>query len=339
MHENKYERPVHMNRLQRYYFETSAFNSFAEKYNIEDAVATKALQNLKGRGWYISPVVLWEVLLTTEEIKRESLIHFSQHLFEPDLLPSPEELIVQYIKSGCPESEAEYPLISRGIFSDSWRDICSIKEKTLKYEPKLITEKTKVLRDIARLFHEFTKSNSIDISDTEEIAGLQVSIQQVLDRYSVIPAEYREDFETIRHLRLVAFFVLMILCAGATIDGEVINNFWKKQGARSMQDRIDIVFTQFPQLLFRGPFHQIAHMTHYQSDEKFTRGVYFDSLHTVYSIYADKFLTCDEHFRTFRERLKEGYPFVEKIRHLDELQFTSTVRTNPPVDSFLLRKK
>ena len=53
-----------MSRLRRFYFETSALNSFATGRTIQDAIATKALQNIKGRGWYLSPVVLWELLLT-----------------------------------------------------------------------------------------------------------------------------------------------------------------------------------------------------------------------------------------------------------------------------------
>lgn len=326
-----------MHRLQRFYFETSALNAYASGRTIQDAIATKALQNIKGRGWYLSPVVLWEVLLTTDEATRETLIHFAQHLFEPDLLPSPEELIIRYVQAGCPEKEAEYPLVSTGIFADAWRDICAIKEKTLIFDPNAIAQKTAVLRDIGRLFHEFTKFNAINISEEPGVAGLQVSVQQILDHYSVIPPEYREDFETVRHLRLVTFFILLFLCAGTSIEGHLIARFWEQQGARTIQERIDIVFTHFPQLLFRGPFNQIAYMTHYQSEGKFSRGVYFDSLHTVYSVYADVFLTSNEHFRIFREKLREDFPYVDKIRHFDELQFTSVTRDNPPMDSFLLR--
>src|SRR5206468_1212613 len=124
-----------MHRLQRFYFETSALNAFANGRNAQDAIATKALQNTKGRGWYLSPVVLWEVMLTSDEATRESLITFAQHLFESDLLPSPEELIIRYVGSGCPKVEQEYPLVSTGSFAAAWRDICAIKEKTLIFDP------------------------------------------------------------------------------------------------------------------------------------------------------------------------------------------------------------
>ncbi len=304
--------------LQRFYFETSALNEFQSRYSIQDAIATKVLQNTKGRGFYISPVVLWEILLTSDETKRESLIHFSQHLFEPDLLPSPEELIIRYIKSGFPTVEPEYPLVSTGLFAVAWRDICEIKGKTLKFDSSIV-EKTSILRKISRLLHEFNKSNTINIP----AADLQVSVQQILDEYALIPTNYSDDIEMIRHFRLVTFFIILIMCAGISIEGDLINKFWEQQGIYSIQERIEITFSRFPQLLFRGPFNHIAYMTHYQSVGKFPRGVYFDSMHTVYSIYADHLLTADKHFCTFRENLKDLFPYVCNIHHLDEIKFFS----------------
>ena len=327
-----------MSRLRRFYFETSALNSFATGRTIQDAIATKALQNIKGRGWYLSPVVLWELLLTYDHATREELIQFAQHLFEADLLPSPEELIIQYIKSGCPAEEREYPLVSGGFFSTAWRDICAFKEKTLILDSTYIAKRTTVLRDVGRMFRAFTKFDSIDISANPGVAHVQVSVQQLLDRHSVVPPQLRDDFDTLRHLRLVAFFVVLTLCAGVTLDQDAIERFWKQQGAKTVQQRVDIAFSDFQKLLFQGPFHQIAHMTQYQSTSKYSRGVYFDSMHAVYSLYADVMFTADEHFRIFRERLRSSFPSAAKIRHLDELRITTVTRENPPTESFLLQK-
>lgn len=324
------------NRLARIYFETSALNSIADKHTIEDAIATKAFQNARGRGWYLSPVVLWEVLLTSNEEDREKLIQFAQHLFEPDLLPSPEELIVRYIEAGCPVAETEYHLASDGIFSAAWRDICRVKEKTLIYDQALIAQKTNGLRELARLVSEFAKFGAIDISAKPGIAGLQVSVQQVLDRFNVIPPALQEIPDAVRHFRLVAFFIILILCAGSSIEGQIIEAFWSKRSINQIDQRIEFVFGTHPELVIRGPFQQIAFMTGFQSVGKFSRGVYFDSLHTVYSIYSDLMISADGHFRTFRDELLERFPFVATIRHIDELEFVYTERSNPPNDSFLL---
>jgi len=324
------------NRLARIYFETSALNSFADKHTIQDAIATKAFQNARGRGWYLSPVVLWEVLLTSNEEDRERLIQFAQHLFEPDLLPSPEELIVRYIEAGCPVVESEYHLASNGGFSAAWRDICQVKEKTLIYDRPLIAKKTNALREIARLVSEFVKFGAIDISAKPGIAGLQVSVQQVLTRFNVIPPELQEIPDAVRHFRLVAFFIILVLCAGASIEGQIIEAFWGKKSINRIDQRIEFVFGTHPELVFRGPLQQIAFMTGFQSVGKFSRGVYFDSLHTVYSIYSDLMICADGHFRTFRDELQERFPSVSTIRHIDELEFVYTERSNPPNDSFLL---
>lgn len=323
-------------RLKRIYFETSALNSFAEKHNVQDAIATKAFQNTRGKGWYLSPVVLWEVLLTSKEEEREKLIHFAQHLFEPDLLPSPEELAIRYIEAGCPVVEREYHLSSNGTFSAAWRDICSIKGKTLIFDPELIDLKTKTLREIGRLLHEFFKFGELDISEKPGVAGLQVSIQQLLERFNVIPEELKEIPEAVRHFRLVAFYIVLILCAGTSIDGQIVEDFWNRKSIFRIEERIEFVFSRYPELIFRGPFQQIAFMTGFQSANKFSRGVYFDSLHTVYSIYSDLMISADGHFRTFRDELIERFPFVSTIRHFDELEFVYTERPNPPNDSFLL---
>lgn len=324
-------------RLKRIYFETSALNSFADKHTIQDAIATKAFQNVRGRGWYLSPVVLWEVLLTSNEEDRERLIHFAQHLFEPDLLPSPEELIVRYIETGCPGVEREYHLTSNGVFSSAWRDICQIKEKTLIYDQPLIAQKTNVLREIARLVNDFVKFGAIDITAKPGIAGLQVSVQQVLDRFNVIPPELKEIPDAVRHFRLVAFFIILVLCTGASIEGQIIEAFWSKRSINRIDERIEFIFGTHPELVFQGPFQQIAFMTGFQSVGKFSRGVYFDSLHTVYSIYSDLMISADSHFRTFRDELRERFPSVATtIRHIDELEFIYAERSNPPNDSFLL---
>jgi hypothetical protein len=93
-------------RIQRIYFETSALNSFKEKFGWEVALNTKAYQNFRGRGYFISPLVIFEVLTTKDASRREDLIFFAQHLFEATLLPSPEELIVNFIEGGLQTDRA-----------------------------------------------------------------------------------------------------------------------------------------------------------------------------------------------------------------------------------------
>ena len=245
-------------------------------------------------------------------------------------------MIVRYIDSGCPVVEREYHLASNGAFSAAWRDICQIKKKTLIYDQSLIAQKN-VLRQIARQVNDFVKFGGLEIPGKPGIAGLQVSVQHVLDRFNVIPPELQEIPEAVRHFRLVALFIILVLCTGVSIEGQIIEAFWTKRGINRIDKRIEFIFGTHPELVLRGPFQQIAFRTGFQSVGKFSRGVYFDSLHTVYSTYSDLMISADSHFRTFRDNLQARHPFISTIRHMDELEFVYMERSNPRNDSFLLK--
>ncbi|MDO4226701.1 hypothetical protein [Neisseria sp.] len=324
------------NDLKRIYFETSAMNYFFDNHTIADAIATKAFQNMKGRGWYLSPVVLWEVLLTTNEDRRENLLYFAQHLYQEDLLPSPEELIVKYIESGCPVVQKRYPLISKGIFSEPWREICQVKEKTLYFEYESLSEKTKIIRSAVKYLHDFFKFQSIDLSGNHQTVSQQLAIQEILNKFNLVPQEFKNVPEAINHYRLVVFYILLILCIGISLDNQVIEKFWSKMGIENIAQRIEYIFESYPDLVLRGPFQPIAFMTAYQSKNKYSRGVYFDSLHVLYSVYVESVISADEHFRMYRENIFNQFQEYPNIINVDEINWVYHERKNPVEDSFLI---
>ena len=89
------------------YFDTSAVNWLFDNIlkRPEDVVATKKLQIQKGRRWMISSVVLDEILGTKDLLRREKLIYFSQNLFDRELMPSPSEIIFNYVENKFPKTE------------------------------------------------------------------------------------------------------------------------------------------------------------------------------------------------------------------------------------------
>jgi hypothetical protein len=113
----------------------------------------------------------------------------------------------------------------------------------------------------------------------------------------------------------VVLLILSVLCAGITVDSEVIEKFWRDKGIILIVDRIDYVFSNFPQLAWRGPFQHIAYMIDCQSkvNPKKKRGAFFDSLHGVYSIYAHMVVSADNDFISFRDRLLEFHPHASNI--------------------------
>lgn len=328
---------MHHHHLFRVYIETSALNALHGDLEREDAIATKAHLNLKGKGWFISPVVLWEIQATEDQEHREKLIYFAQHLFQDVLLPSPEELLINYIKAGCPTNETKYDLVSSGMYATAWKDICAIKEKTLIFDSSAHKHLNGALRKFCKDYYTFAKFDSIDISQDPKTATAQFEIQKLVDYFGLIPQSQREDQAFVRHYRIAAFYVLMFLCAGAAIDRQVIEQFWTALGIQDMSRRIEYTFTELKAVFQRGPMAAITLMTEVQSHRKYSRGMFFDCLHSVYAIYADLFVSNDEHFRAFREEVAAIHGLKLRLRMLDELEITKTARINPIERSFIYK--
>lgn len=318
----------------RIYFETSAVNTFAKDHTIADAIATKVFQNLRGRSWCISPVTLWEIMLSSDNEKKENLIFFCQHLFEEELLPTPEEIIVEFISSGCPLVEQPRELISKSNIADIWREICKIKEKTLIYDQDELNKRIKLLTPFSKMLRKILQGEDVVLSPESEIAGADATFGNLINQLSFVrKGEYVSD-ESRRLYKLSIFYLMLILCAEVGLDNEIIQKFWLNFGVDRTIDRIFYSIKRWETLVHRGPFIEMAVMTRIQSENKFSRGVYFDGLHSIYLPFVDLFITDDQHFLNMREYLKD-HPNSMKIFGIKELKFEYHERINPDPGSFM----
>jgi len=89
-------------RMLRIYLETSAVNYFMNTLNGEGAEATRKLQLSKGREWYISTTVLWELLQIQDRKDLDACMYLSSYLFSENLLKSAAEITIDYIEKGRP---------------------------------------------------------------------------------------------------------------------------------------------------------------------------------------------------------------------------------------------
>jgi hypothetical protein len=281
-------------RLQRVYFETSAVNRLQEQLDWEVALNTRAYQNLRGRGYFISPLVIFEILSTSDANRREELIFFSQHIFEPTLLPSPEELIVSFVEAECPKIEPEYDLTSRGKIAQHWRNICHDRRKTLLYDHAEILARSKVLRELGKLLFEFHEHKELKPAGSDFIEGANLTVFQIIQRYGLGKTIDLEDRIARQHVGLVTLLVIFILCAGVTLDSEPIERFWQRKE-----------IPDFESLLF-------------------------DSLHAIYTMYSDNFMTADNHFRALKEWLPDNVPLKYKIQHLDDIEVRMVETSGAP---------
>jgi hypothetical protein len=303
------------------YFETSAVNTFAKDHTIADAIATKSFQNLKGRSWCISPVTLWEIMLTTDKEKRESLIYFCQHLFDAVLLPTPEEIIVEFINNGCPLVEQPRNLISNSNIANIWREISEIKEKTLIYDQDELSKRIKLFIPFSKMLRKIIKNEDVIISPKNKIAGVDVTLNNLIEQLSFVKEGEYVSAENRRLYKLSIFYLMLILCAEVGLNNEAIQNFWVNFGVDRTLDRILFAIKRWERLIHRGPFIEMAIMTRVQNETKFSRGEYFDGLHSIYLPFVDLFITDDQHFLNMREYLK-GHPNSRKIVGINELKFT-----------------
>ena len=322
-----------MDKNKKIYFETSALNYISKGRSFADAIATKGLQNFKGNRWYISSVTIWEILLKQDDSNREKIIHFAQHLFESDLLPSPEEIIVTYLKAGCPICENPYRFVSYTPMAEAWKDICSNKAKTLHFDKDELSKRVQIIRELSKHLHKLIRNQDFNIVNNSDCIITEIGLQSIISNLSFVRQEAELDNEEKSLYKISIFYILTILCAEISLDSETIRKFWKNVGIDSTYERLQYLLSNHEVLVHRGPFLEMALMTYYQTKNKFSRGVLFDSFHAVYLPYIDYLFTTDNHFRKLRQGVE--YPNYLKIILMDEVVITSQEREIQLPDSFL----
>jgi hypothetical protein len=318
------------------YLETSALNYFCDEYNIADAIATKALQREKGRRWAISPVTIWEVLLTADDERKERLIRFAQHFADAELLPSPEELLVKYVEQGCPLVERKRSLVSQSHLTDTWRDLCECPDKTFIYDRDDIVRRTRLVARTIRDLHKLSRDRKVALSPYSHDVDLDITLEQFIGQMSLA-----KDAGSIRPrdrlvYRIALFYIFMVMCAGAGVDSAPFAAFWKKLGIDATIDRCSYVLKHLECLVYRGPFVQMAQMTLVQSPGSYSRGLYWDSLHCAYLPYVSWFLAEDEHFQAIRAELI-GHPFAGRIHQPSKMVRTEESRPVHMPPSYIIK--
>lgn len=314
-----------MEGIKRIYFETSGVNYLFDKvFNNADfgSLATKKLQIEKGRKWQISNVTLWEIFLTKDEERRYDLFDFSRCLFYDTLICSPEEIIVNYIKSGCPVIENQYELNSESLFAKEWTMACENIEYKFQPDRNQIEEYSAHLRFMGEYFVKTKKGYTLksyhsidDISDKLNGTFLKHIYEKLLQHFD------NEADENIKNYIAYSMqIVMIILCYGISYDQQTIEKFWNCEKKTEPLERLEIAVSQFPDLFFRGPLANITKMIILQANSKTGRGLYFDSLHLIYITYSDLFVTNDNHFLEFKNEY-EIDPNMMKIISAKDLNF------------------
>jgi hypothetical protein len=300
-----------------FYLDTSGLNFFAD--NVKDFDGFYLLKKQLGFELYLSPITLWEVLLNSDESRRDYLIYWAQFNCAPELVKSPSEIIIQYILSDCPLKDR------RTFFSDpytknemgkTWTKI----HKDIKYNIPIdfdeLKERTKPMRDLSKKL----KSIIADMCNEEyenyardpfHIAMHQVLISLEIDRN---PSKDNE-----RVYKIALIFLYFTVCIGFELQTSVVRDYWEGKSIDDPFDRFDYLLENYPKLMIRGPILEMAIMANVQisMENSKSRGMFHDCFHSIYCYYSHNFITGDAHFASLKDEFNhhsfEGIIMTDQI--------------------------
>jgi hypothetical protein len=137
-------------RCKRFYLETSAFNFLVDNLELADIELTRAYQRRKGVIFATSPMLLWEIMLTSDLERADMMLLAAQALFDPILLGTPTELAVRYLRFAYPDNVVNYDIRSNLGWAGLWPNMTRDFQHTFVYDFVDLIEKTKPIRAISK---------------------------------------------------------------------------------------------------------------------------------------------------------------------------------------------
>lgn len=304
--------------MSSWYFETSGFNCLLNSFDSELILNTRELQHRKGRRLYISPITLWEVMLTSDEHKSDFLVFSAQNLFFNKMLATPSELMTRYLRYSYPENKIDYDIYTDLDIGEIWSRMTTDNSVRFDYSKSKLKAKTSMIRKISRNLHSiiFDKVNQND--------DLLFSISKIIRVHykclrddGFLPKTCKYDEAVF--FKLVVLFAMLFFVLRMDIDSNVIVQFWEEKGVNP-DDPTKILthlFENYPKILKIGPLLEMATMAYNQVMSGSTnRGLLLDCYHMVYAPYVDFIVTGDNGFDDLK---KTESHYEKKILHVSEL--------------------
>ena len=301
-----------------FYLDTSALNFLAD--NVKDVDFLAGLKEHLKFELFLSPVSLWEVLLNSNEERREYLIYWAQFNCASKLLKSPSEIIIEYIKQDCPIKDrkifrsAPYSNMEIG---ETWENIHGKIDRTIPVDVNELKERSNVIRQLSKSLKRVINDMSDDSQENYENDPFHKAMIMALGDLGLS----RElDKKTERIYKITLIFIFFILCIGFELQNNIVRDFWNEKGLENHFERLDFIIANHSVLMVRGPVLEMAMMaeTQLQMDNSKSRGLLHDCMHTIYCSYADNVITSDTHFEYLRNGV--NHPAFEGIIMTSQLQ-------------------
>jgi len=319
-------------QVERVYFDTSGFNYFSQRLDYRSFLGTRDLQKMRGRELFISPISLWEIMLTPSDETADFLVFSAQHLFSPDMLATPSELVVRYLKSAYPVNKVNYSFFTQLDIGHTWRRMTSDASVTYEYDKDALIAHSAFLRRLSTNLSRIIKYPQFPVSsaEIESTARVVQTVYECLENDGFLPLDSGERYDSVLLYKIAVLFVLVIFIFKLDFDPRVMEQFWTEIGipATDLVARVMHVFEEYPRLLEHGPIMEMSIMAYHQlSLGVRNRGSLFDSMHMVYAPYVHTIISADDDFRTLRDAEPH---YRRKLRHIDEIGLRAVPYTENP---------
>lgn len=289
------------------YFDTSSINY------INDFVKTTELRKLRIRLQKefngipcISPLNLYEILNTTDVVKKDELIMTCQKFFTKKIYPSPCEMLYNYVQKSTPLIERRrFKLASNSQISIVWNEIHSNHKKTINIDLTGMKDSRKKFYKQSEVLYLAINNNFETNTSDKDYMDLITAINELY--YKLLPfilENYTIDSEKELFYKTNIFFIFLVFFFMDTFFNAV-SDFWAKQKIFLPQLQIEHILNNFKPLLFRGPTVLMSLMAINQAKYKYERGFLLDCLHAGYYSYCDYFVSNDDHFKNFGETVSD----------------------------------
>lgn len=308
-------------KLIKFYLETSAANYFLGFLNGAGAQATRELQLSKGRDWFISTTVLWEIMQIKDFKDYDAVLFLSTFLFHPQLLKSAPEIILDYFDQDCPSFQVlESPFTASSV-GKAWERACNDRRYSFNIIGTPFLDLTAKYKEISK-WMPFLYDPGFDSR-----AAVPDYIRSLRELVDALHNEFYSDTVSnqVLFLRRIAILLLFVqVCSCVDISQDVLIEYWKNKGIESPTERFRYMVETHREIMHVGPLWNMANaiLSQMINKKSASRGALHDGLHSIYLPFVDVFLTNDDHFRQLRERVDTAHyeSLYKKIYHLKEMK-------------------
>jgi len=305
-----------------HYLETSAVNVFANE--LTDFDFNDMLQISLNFDFCLSSVSLWEILLNSNDEKKEKLIYWSQFNCASYLLKSPAEIFIDFLVAGAPLKDRKIFWHNRESnlqIAKTWKAIHKKVDKTIPINLETLKKRSEPMRQYSRMHKNILDSMTNKDergNDSDYFHRMMMKLEESLATKFI----HKKNSEKLIKTSLILSF--FFICIGMELDNSPIRTYWKKIGIDDPFDRLEYIIKNTPLFIIRGPIAEMAVMMNAQVMMKNStnRGSLFDALHNIYCYYADNTISSDPHFTSLKQvtgnKIYEGVvPTVDYLKILN----------------------